>query len=64
MATDERLREAIAAASRRVEVCDARYQGLVRALVSDASVLWFARDVELQREFEAGFDAGLALKKC
>jgi hypothetical protein len=36
---------------------------LVRALVADTSVLWFARDAELQREFEAGFDAGVALKR-
>jgi hypothetical protein len=57
------LRVAIAQALRRREVCEARYQGLVRALVSSTSVLWYAHDAELQREFEAGFDAGLALKR-
>jgi hypothetical protein len=56
------LRQAITGAQRRVAVCEARYQGLVRALVSDQSVLWYARDSALHREFEAGFDAGLALK--
>lgn len=63
MSGDRPLREAIAAAMRRRDLCEARYQGLVRALVSDTSVLWYARDAESQREFEAGFEAGLALKK-
>ena len=63
MQAEGSLRVAIAQAQRRREVCDARYQGLIRALVAETSVLWFSRDAELQREFEAGFDAGLALKR-
>lgn len=59
---DERLRREIHAAFRRRERCEARYQGLVRALVSQTSVLWYTMDAELQREFEAGFDEGLALR--
>ena len=61
MTMDDQLRVAIAQAQRRTAVCDARYHGLVRALVSDQSVLWYAHDAELQREFEAGFDAGRVL---
>ena len=64
MSADDRLlREAINTAFRRRERCEARYQGLVRALVSQSSVLWYTMDAELQREFEAGFDEGRALKR-
>lgn len=62
MSDDRLLRHAIDTAFRRRERCEARYQGLVRALVSDSSVLWYTTDAELQREFEAGFDEGRALK--
>ncbi len=64
MSADDRLlRAAINTAFRRRERCEARYQGLVRALVSQTSVLWYTMDAELQREFEAGFDEGRALKR-
>ena len=63
MSADAKLRAEIQAAERRVKVCEARYQGLVRALAAETSVLWYASDSELQREFEAGFDAGGALKR-
>lgn len=59
--TEDLLRVALAQAWRRRALCDARYHGLVRALVADQSVLWYAHDAALQREFEAGFDLGSAL---
>lgn len=63
MSEDRLLRAAINTAFRRRERCEARYQGLVRALVSKTAVLWYTTDAELQREFEAGFDEGQALKR-
>ena len=57
------LRNEINATFRRRERLDARYQGLVRALLADTSVLWYSTDAELQRDFEAGFNAGMAIKK-
>lgn len=58
MTTTARLQAAIAAAMREVEMAEARVMGLVRASHSATSVLWYSRDAERQRVFDAAFDEG------
>lgn len=53
--------EELRVAQRRVALAEARVAGLIRAQVADTSVLWYARDPERQRAFEAAFAEGRAL---
>lgn len=61
MTGHQALQVEIARARRAVELKEARYMGLVRASVAAEPVVWFSRDAELQRQFQAGFTDGRAL---
>lgn len=57
----EALQAEVLLTKRAVELLEARYMGLIRASVAGEPVLWFSRDVVLQRQFQAGFTHGRTL---